>query len=236
MSERIEQNGHGAVAVADLSEFDVKRVITGADIAIATNDRPQPTVGTKKAAIVGFAPSSYRQAPFAQNAIDHPEDGFELWGINELYRIPQVDPEKFSGWFDIHDRRDGDISQRDPDNIKWMRAQKFPLGLYMQDAYPDISSSRRFPIEKAIRFYRTTYFTNTISYMLALVGMAGRDENGAVVDPKEAYGEVHVYGVDMAQNDRGPGAQGEYEWQRPSCEYFIAYLRGLGIKVYVPPQ
>ena len=66
--------------------------------------------------------------------------------------------------------------------------------------------------------------------------MAGRDENGVVVDPKEAYGEVHVYGVDMAQNDRSPGAQGEYEWQRPSCEYFIAYLRGLGIKVYVPPQ
>lgn len=232
-------NGHAPVVLAELKELEEKRILTGAQVAIATGDRDATAhplgVGKKKAAIIGFAPSSYKLAPYAQNAIDKP-DGFELWGINELYKVPGVDPEKFSCWFDIHDRKDGDISQRDPDNIVWMRKQKFPLGLYMQDHYEDIPASKAFPLLEAIRFYRTTYFTNSISYQLALAGMSGRDENGKVIDPEKAYGEVHVYGVDMAQADATPGSQGEYGWQRPSCEYFLGALRMLGIKVHLPDQ
>ena len=231
-----DQNGHGTVVLSDLKDIEADRILRGAAIAVATTDRSDVLIGQKKVAIIGFAPSSYRLAPFAQNAVDHPEDGFELWGINELYKLTEVEPEKFSCWFDIHDRRDGDISQRDPVNIDWLKARKFPLGLYMQDQYPDIPSSKRFPLEQAIRFYRTTYFTNSISYMLALAGMAGRDEKGVVTDKAQAYGEVHVYGVDMSQNDQTPGGQGEYLFQRPSCEYFLGFLRGLGIKVHLPDQ
>lgn len=230
------QNGNGSIAIAELSDFETDRILRSAETAISTNDRVRQSVGHKKAAIIGFAPSSYRLAPYAQNTIEHP-DGFELWGLNELYKIPGIPNDKFAAWFDLHDRRDGDISQRDPENITWMRAQKFPLGLYMQDHYEDIPNSKRYPLEQAIRFYRTTYFTNSISYELALIGMAGRDENGVVTDEAAAYGEVHVYGVDMAQADQTPGSDGgEYSAQRPSCEYFIAYLRGMGIKVHVPDQ
>ncbi len=229
------QNGHGAAVLDELKDFEVKRILDGAEIALATTDRVERRVGKKRATIIGFAPSSFRLAPYAQNAIDQP-DGYELWGINELYKVPGIDPEKFSCWFDIHDRRDGDISQRDPENIEWMRKQNFPVGLYMQDHYEDIPNSKKFPLEQAIRFYRTTYFTNSISYQLALAGMAGRDEGGKVIDENEAYGEVHVYGVDMAQADHNPGAQGEYGWQRPSCEYFLGFLRGMGIKVHLPDQ
>lgn len=240
-----EGNGHSAVIELDetrpmeLKPAEEKRILRSAEIAIATTDRgTERLIGKKKVAIIGFAPSSYRLAPYAQNAIDHPEDGFELWGINELYKVPGIDDKKFSCWFDIHDRRDGDISQRDPNNIKWMRESKFPLGLYMQEHYDDIPGSKRFPLEEAIRFYRTTYFTNSISYQLALVGMAGRDpETLEVINPNEAYGEVHVYGVDMAQADSTPGADGgEYAHQRPSCEYFLGALRMLGIKVHLPDQ
>lgn len=231
-------NGHGAVALAELSELEEDRILHGARVAVATGDRPDAKiVGKKKVAIVGFAPSTLRLAPYAQNAIDNPEGGFELWGINELYLVAGVPEAKFSCWFDIHDRKDGDISQRDPKNLAWMKAQKFPLGLYMQDAYPDIPNSKKFPLEKAIRFYRTTYFTNSIAYQLALAGMAGRDDDGKVIDESEAYGEVHIYGVDMAQADATPGADtGEYGHQRPSCEYFMGFLRGMGIKVHVPDQ
>ena len=169
-------NGHGTVALAELSDLEEGRILRGARVAVATGDRPDmPIVGKKKVAIVGFAPSSYRLAPYAHNVIDHPNDptAFELWGINELYKVPGVPDDKFSCWFDIHDRKDGDISQRDPKNLAWMKAQKFPLGLYMQDDYPDIPNSKKFPLERAIRFYRTTYFTNSIAYQLALAGMAG---------------------------------------------------------------
>lgn len=231
-----EQNGHTAVELRDL---DVERILRGAEIARSTSDRVEKRVGKKRACIIGFAPSSFRLAPYDQNSFDLP-GGYELWGINELYKLqphhPPLDPEKFVGWSDMHDRRDGDISTRDEANLEWMRKAKFPQGLYMQDHYEDIPNSKRFPLERAIRFYRTTYFTNSISYLLALLGMAGRDDSGQVVNEDEAYGEVHVYGVDMAQADHTPGAQGEYAWQRPSCEYFLGFLRGMGIKVHLPDQ
>jgi hypothetical protein len=43
----------------------------------------------------------------------------------------------------------------------------------------------------------------------------------------EGYEEIGVYGVDMAQNT-------EYDHQRPSCEYFLGFARGRGIKVTLP--
>jgi hypothetical protein len=58
------------------------------------------------------------------------------------------------------------------------------------------------------------YFTNSISYMLAMA-----------ID--EGYQVIHVYGVDMAQDT-------EYGTQRPSCEFFLGVAVGRGIQIYVP--
>jgi hypothetical protein len=185
-------------------------------------------VAKKKVAIVGFAPSTIDQAPW-----DNPEwtveNGCEIWGINELYLVQQYlkAKNKATRWMDIHDRRDGDISLRDPNNVQWMKDS--PIPLYMQEHYDDIPNSVAYPREEMIRHYRTNYFTNSISYQLAVAGTEGRDEDGKVIDPDKAFGEVHVYGVDMSQDS-------EYGYQRPSCEYFIGFLRGRGIKVYIPPQ
>jgi hypothetical protein len=60
------------------------------------------------------------------------------------------------------------------------------------------------------------YFTNSISWMIALAIYKG-------------YKEIHVYGVNMAQTQ-------EYQHQRPSCEHLLGWARGAGIKVYLPPQ
>ena len=213
-------------------------ILENARLAVKTNDRPQARgagdphlLGKRKVAICGFAPSSYRDAPYLNKSWTM-EKGCEIWGINELYKVPGVT--RWDRWFDVHDRNDGDISERDEDNVKWMREQKCPL--YMHDQYPDIPPSIRLPIEELVEHYRTTYFTNSIAYMLAVAWMEGRDENGWVVDPEKAFGEVHVYGVDMAQADPTPGGQSEYGFQRPSCEYFLGFLRGRNIKVYLPPQ
>ena len=58
------------------------------------------------------------------------------------------------------------------------------------------------------------YFTNTVSWMTAIAIALG-------------YKEIHIYGVDMAQNT-------EYGQQRPSCEYFIGWARGMGVNVVIP--
>lgn len=237
------------MTVAELDTKEEERILRTVDIALGTNDKPgQKIVGKRKVAIVGFAPSSFRLAPYNFTVFDDPDNGFELWGLNELYKVPGVVDEKFSRWFDIHDRRDGDFSLRDPQNIQWLATRKFPI--YLQDHYPDVPTSVRYPVEEVIKRYRTTYWTNTISYELALAGMEGRynedvyaedgtllHRQGEIEDPTKAVGEVHVYGVDMAQADHTPGSDGgEYARQRPSCEYMIGFLRGMGIKVFLPEQ
>lgn len=235
----MSENGNGtAVAVLDELRPVDAGILQAARMAVHSNDRPDavgrgdPTlVGKRKVAICGFAPSSYREAPY-NNSTWTMENGCEIWGINELYKVPGVT--RWDRWFDLHDRKDGDISERDENNIKWMREQKCPF--YMHDQYPDIPSSLRLPIEALVEHYRTTYFTNSISYMIAVAGMEGRDERGWVIDPDKAFGEIHVYGVDMAQQDNTPGGQPEYGFQRPSCEYFLGFVRGRNIKVYLPPQ
>lgn len=280
-------NGHSATT--DLGEYsevnpkEERRILQVAASAIASGDHPRTApklIGKRKAAIVGFAPTSIRSAPYANNAVDDAAKGYELIGLNELYKVPGIPDQKFSMWFDLHDRRDGDFSHRDAENIEWLAKFKGPV--LMQDHYEDIPSSAPFPLHDAVRFFRTTYWTNSISYMLAYLGMAGRQFDdapilldsfhteaeakrlvkaiaklghlgviaqvtggmwevtsmlraGAIIDEAAAYGEIHVYGVDMAQEDKTLGG-GEYSWQRPSCEYMIGFLRGMGIKVYVPRE
>lgn len=50
---------------------------------------------------------------------------------------------------------------------------------------------------------------------------------GVITDRSKAFGEIQVWGVDMAQDS-------EYNHQRPSCEAAIGFARGLGIKVFIP--
>ncbi len=164
----------------------------------------------KKVAIVGFAPHK-DLAPF-----DKCPEEFEIWGLNDLHKsIP-----KWTRWFDIHDRELYKIDslyanrQDNTDYIEGLRKLECPV--YMVKHYEDIPNSVPFPIEEAIKVFDTRYFTNTISMMIALAVMEG-------------FQEIHVYGVDMSVGT-------EYQSQRSSCEYFIGYARGKGIKVYLPPE
>lgn len=162
-----------------------------------------------KVAIVGFAPSSYMDV---KHVWDDPD--FEVWAINQLYvQFPEI-VSKVTRWFQIHHRHTYDAAVRDHKHHDWLAAQKaFPI--YMQQKLPDIPMSVEFPVQMIIKEFGR-YFTNSISWQLAMAIWEG-------------FKEIHVYGVDMAQND-------EYAEQRPSCEYFIGLARGAGIKVYVPEK
>ena len=84
--------------------------------------------------------------------------------------------------------------------------------IWMQKADENIKYSSSYPLQDMIDKFGD-YFTNSVSYMLALAIDKGAEE-------------IHLYGVDMSVG-------GEYETQRASCEYFIGLARGLGIKVIV---
>lgn len=162
----------------------------------------------KKVAIVGFADSSIEEvAPL----FDDPD--FEIWPLNQLYmKFPAI-IEHATRWFQIHSRKSYDHAIRDHKHSEWLGLQRaFPI--YMQDIEEDIPMSCKFPMKSVMSGCESDYFTNSISWMIAL----------AIY---EEFKEIHIYGVDMAQAD-------EYVEQRPSVEYFIGLARGRGIKVYFP--
>ncbi len=157
---------------------------------------------TNKVAIVGFADSKIL-APFK-------DETFEIWGLNSLFEaIPRWDR-----WFEIHQRELFNLDTNKEIGLGLTRTgepymsalAKMTCPIYMTDAYPDIPTSIRYPVEEIIaelhpegsppnamqdwtkdltRADWNGYFTNSISYMIAL----------AIY---EKYEQIDIYGVDMA--------------------------------------
>jgi hypothetical protein len=174
----------------------------------------------KKVAIVGFA-GTRDQAPY-----DDPT--FEIWTVNNLYRfVPRQDR-----IFQIHTKAEifADGQHRTPEDKQmgaehWEYLTQTDIPVYMQEKFPEIPAAVRYPIEEIIEEFgiprtnetlKDAYFTNSISFMIALA-------------IHEGFEEIHVYGVDMAVG-------GEYTEQRPSCEYYLGIAKGRGIKIYLPPE
>jgi hypothetical protein len=163
----------------------------------------------RKVAIMGFAPS-WIEAPFKDKS-------FEIWALNEMYKLFAQKPEaRADRWFEIHSP--DSPSKNTKEHREFLRNCEIPL--YMWDHSDEFPNSVRFPREELLDYFgapfgeQFRYFTNSISWMIAL----------AIY---EEYDEIHVYGVDMA-------ADSEYGMQRPSCEYFLGVAAGKGIKLYLP--
>ncbi len=162
-----------------------------------------------KVCIVGFAPT-WNLTPFS-------DPDFEVWGLNELYNyFNQIKGAHASRWFEIH--APNSPSKNTPQHKAWLKNATIPV--YMQKHHDDIPSSVAYPLDDIIKWFEdkghngARYFTNSISYMIALAIYEG-------------YKEIHIYGVDMAHDS-------EYAFQKPSCEYLIGIAEGMGIKVHVP--
>ena len=158
----------------------------------------------KKICILGFAPGR-ELAPYD-------DKDFEFWGVNEMYMSPEV--KRIDVLFELHDHKWIAESKRHKGHLKWLQEQR-KIPILMQKAFPDIPNSLPFP-RRELEEEFGAYFTNTISWEIALAIKIGVEE-------------IHIYGVNMATDI-------EYQSQRPSCEYYIGIARGRGIKVYVPPE
>jgi len=163
-----------------------------------------------KVAIVGF--TDHREMAMKL------DDSFEIWGLNELYRYMPIP--RFHRWFEIHGREYLCADAEGQKHIEDLKSVLGPIPIYMQRHHEDIPGSVRFPIQELIEHFGgaqavgANYFTNCPAEMIAFAIAMG-------------YREIHVYGVDMAQDS-------EYGTQRPCCEYWLGRALGMGIKVYVP--
>lgn len=192
-----------------------------------------------KVCIVGFA-DSRDQAPYN-------DDSYEIWGLNSLFEnIPRWDlwfeihDRKIFGIDTNKEVGYGLTRTGQPyfEALSELNCKGIPTPVMMVEQYPDVKSSVRYPIEDIILAfdpgkcrpelktykdidYRCNwngYFTNSVSYMLALAIDWG-------------YEEISIYGVDMATIGGG-----EYAAQRPSCEFYVGVAVGKGIPVHIPHQ
>jgi hypothetical protein len=171
-------------------------------------------VKRKRVAIVGCSDSK-KEAPF-----DDTE--WEIWGVNNLY--PMIS--RADRWFEIHSiTHDGkQFLRRGEPLFRGQKVDEYLKGLgdwakkqncrvYMQQKWDVVPTSEVYPVNEIIAKFGD-YFTNSISWMIALA-------------ISEGFEEIAIYGVDMAVDT-------EYHHQRPSCEYIMGVAAGLGIKVHIP--
>jgi hypothetical protein len=151
----------------------------------------------RKVAIVGFAPSTMTDA---RSVFTDPD--FEVWAINQLYVAFLLIAEHATRWFQFHHRSSYQEAIRDHDHHNWLKtwSDTKERPVYMMRREHDIPYSVKFP-RKEIKELIRPYFTNTISWLIALAEYEG-------------FEGIHVYGVDMAQDE-------EYMEQRPSVEYYL---------------
>jgi hypothetical protein len=166
--------------------------------------------------IVGCADSK-RLVPWGED--------MEFWGVNNLYGV-ELEGAHYDRWFEIHDitlGADGKYRRRDDLDFRGQKVDEYMKGLaamtcpiiYMQKHWDAVPNSVAYPLDAILTIFGR-YFTNTISYEIALAILMG-------------YSEIVMYGVDMAVGS-------EYAHQRPSCEYFLGYAVGKGIKMTVPDE
>jgi len=159
--------------------------------------------------IVGFADGHRGDAPF-----DEPD--MEFWGINRLHAV--LPDKRWDRWFELHDLER--FYKDDEEHKRFLKAATFPVYVRGQDMKLAAEwgiDATPYPRDQMIDLFQP-YFTNTISWLLALAITL-------------EFEEIHLYGVDMAQD----GFHEEYRRQRPSCEWLIGIAQGRGINVVMPP-
>ena len=175
-----------------------------------TLDFKFPTLEKQKVAIVGFASGHAHKAPFSDPDV-------ETWGINQLWKV--LPDRRWTRWFELHSLYE--FYHANEPHKEFLRSLTGPVYVREQDYKLalewGIETAQPFPHRILLDQFRP-YFTNTISWLLAL----------AIMMRPEWLG---MYGVDMAQDHL---LAAEYSEQRPSCEYFIGIAEGLGIETVIP--
>lgn len=176
----------------------------------------------EKCIILGFAPDSRDQAPTN-------DDSFDVWPLNELYMERGDLAKTATAWFQLHGTEPPAV--RDPQQPRSLSQLSCPVVMWKE--HRDIPNSVEYPKDEILEEFDIygegmvpeaaherdrAYFNNTISWMIALAIHL-------------EYKEIHIYGVNMAQDNIG---NSEYGHQRPSCEFFLGIARGRGIKVHLP--
>jgi hypothetical protein len=160
----------------------------------------------RKVALLGGAQSTLKFAPWH-------DASWELWSHASCRHRCEREPDLL---FDLHPPelwRDPERKFWDKRYAKWLAQNHLPI--YMQERYPDVPGSIRYPFEQVITEFPRGYMTNHVAYMVAL----------ALV---EGVTHIALYGCHYDSDS-------EYGPQRGCAEYWCGVAEGRGVQVLIPP-
>jgi hypothetical protein len=165
-----------------------------------------PAAGLGRLRKIGFLGSheaSLRFAPWT-------DPTWELWGHASSRGFFRRQPDRF---FDLHRRECWSKSNNKGQKyLRWLETQ--PVPIYMQERFPEIPASVRYPFEQVSMELRRPYFTNHVAYMIALALSEGVTHLG-------------FFGVNY-------GVDSEYGTQRGSAEYWMGRAEAMGVTLVIP--
>lgn len=156
--------------------------------------------------ILGSHPRTRSQFDFARLDCD-------IWVFNEALSngtFPRAD-----GVFQLHDPAifRNPKNRNDPKHYDWLKTQRDCV-VYMQDIYPDIPASVRYPRDMILAMLGNTqdhFLSSSVALALALAVFM-------------RYKRIEVYGVAMETNT-------EYQFQREGVSFWLGFARGRGCEV-----
>ena len=216
-------NGKGKTDAEKIAEFrDAKKVwYEGYDSSTRVNDsvgeiqyRAEPKKAEPKVKKAETKVESKRKIAICGTADSLPsapyaDNSWTIWGCAPCLTYPH-----FKRWdllFEIHDE------DYVADKVITDRLKRADCRILMQRHFDEIPKSEPLPLKEMSDGYHKNY-TNTIAMMIAY----------AVYEQK-VFNDIElmgVWGVNM-------GAEEEYSFQRPSCEYWLGIAEAKGIKVEI---
>lgn len=174
----------------------------------------------KKIAIVGTAEPHWRSAPYG-------DETWEIWTCGGIFAtVPRT-----TRHFEIHDKAetckgwaDSPEQEQTARNVYWDWINQRGPAAVLKKRLPDTPNATEYPLAAVLQAFPDGYFTNTISYMIALALLEGATDIG-------------LWGIDMAlTGDPSKPASNEYSLQRPSVEFYLGIAAGKGVNVHLPPE
>ena len=102
------------------------------------------------------------------------------------------------------------LNRNDPGHWKWLQTQT-DTPVYMQEQYPDVPRSVKYPLDEIVDRFSIRYFTSSVAYAIALACYLG-------------YRRIELYGVEMETNTA-------YQYQRDGVALWLGVARGMGVEL-----
>lgn len=171
----------------------------------------------KTVAIVGSHPATRETAPWNNPAVD-------IWVFNEAANEQWV--KRWDVCFQMHKPTvyRNPNNRTDPKHWEWLQ-RDHGKPIYMQEVDPLVPCSKKYPLDAICKRFlknltrndgeikRLRYFTNSISYAIALAIFSG-------------YERILLYGAEMQSNT-------EYSYQRDNVAFWVGLATGYGVNVEI---